>query len=43
LRAVAYLKPLLVTDEQALIDVTLERPKPEGPDLLVKVKAVSVG
>jgi NADPH:quinone reductase-like Zn-dependent oxidoreductase len=42
LLAVAYFKPLPVTDEQALIDVTLERPKPQGLDLPVEVKAVSV-
>jgi zinc-binding alcohol dehydrogenase family protein len=42
LRAVAYLKPLPITDEQALIDVILDKPKPEGRDLLVEVKAVSV-
>jgi NADPH2:quinone reductase len=42
MRAVAYLKPLPIADEQSLIDVELERPKPSGRDLLVAVKAVSV-
>ncbi len=42
MRAVAYLKPLPIADEQSLIDVELERPKPSGLDLLVEVKSVSV-
>jgi zinc-binding alcohol dehydrogenase family protein len=42
MRAVAYLKPLPITDDQSLIDVELERPTPSGRDLLVEVRAVSV-
>jgi hypothetical protein len=40
LRAVAYRKPLPATDERALIDATLEQPKGEGRDLLVKGRGV---
>jgi zinc-binding alcohol dehydrogenase family protein len=42
MRAVAYLKPLPITDEQSLIDIELDRPTPSGRDLLVEVRAVSV-
>ena len=42
MRAVAYLKPSPITDEQALVDITLDRPSPSGRDLLVKIEAVSV-
>jgi NADPH:quinone reductase-like Zn-dependent oxidoreductase len=42
MRAVAYLKSLPITDEQSLIDIELERPRPSGLDLLVEVRAVSV-
>src|SRR5208283_4258151 len=42
MRAVAYLKPSPITDEQALVDITLDRPSPSRRDLLVKIEAVSV-
>ncbi len=42
MRAVAFRKSLPITDPQALVDVEVERPKPAGHDLLVKVEAISV-
>ena len=42
MRAVVFKKSLPITDPDALVDVQLPRPKPDGRDLLVKVEAVSV-
>ena len=42
MRAVAYLKPLPIEDEQSLVDIEVDRPRPSGRDLLVEVRAVSV-
>lgn len=42
MKAVAYSIPGPIDREKALQDVTLEMPKAEGRDLLVKIKAVSV-
>ncbi|NQU41153.1 MAG: zinc-binding alcohol dehydrogenase family protein [Lentisphaerae bacterium] len=42
MKAVGYRTPGPVNREDALLDITLERPDPEGRDLLVKVVAVSV-
>ncbi len=42
MRAVAYRTPGAIDREDALQDITLETPKAEGRDLLVKVRAVSV-
>ena len=42
MKAVGYRKSLPVSDPEALIDFTADRPAPSGRDLLVKVMAVSV-
>ena len=42
MRAVAFTRYLPITDPQALIDVELPRPAPEGRDILVEVQAVAV-
>ena len=42
MRAIAFTKPLPIDDENALVDITLDRPKPGPRDLVVKVEAVSV-
>lgn len=42
MRAVAYRNPLPVSDESSLIDLELPRPEPQGRDLLVEIRAVSV-
>ncbi|ANJ66206.1 NADPH:quinone reductase [Halothiobacillus diazotrophicus] len=42
MKAVGYYTPLPITDEHALIDLELPAPQPEGRDLRVRVKAVSV-
>lgn len=42
MRAVGYKNPLPITAEEALVDIDLSKPAPEGRDLLVEVKAVSV-
>lgn len=42
MKAVAYRKPLPITDAQSLQDVTLPEPVPGPRDLLVDIKAVSV-
>lgn len=42
MRAVAFAKPLPVTDPDALVDIEIETPSPGPRDLLVKVEAVSV-
>ncbi len=42
MKAIAYKKPLPISDAQALLDVTLPAPVASGHDLLVEVKAISV-
>ncbi len=42
MRAVAYLTPHPIEDEQSLVDIEVDRPSPSGRDLLVEVRAVSV-
>lgn len=42
MKAIAYTKPLPVTDENALQDFDLPEPQPRPRDLLVDVRAVSV-
>ena len=42
MRAVAYSKPLPITDQNALVDIDLPVPEPTGHDLLVEIKAISV-
>src|ERR1044071_7598215 len=42
MRAVAYRKSLSIDQAEALIDIEAEKPMPQGRDLLVQVKAVSV-
>ncbi|MEM7799287.1 MAG: alcohol dehydrogenase catalytic domain-containing protein, partial [Chloroflexota bacterium] len=42
MKAVAYKTPGPIDREDALQDITLEKPSPSGRDLLVKVSAVSV-
>ena len=42
MKAVGYSKSLSVTEKEALVDFTAEKPEPAGRDLRVAVKAVSV-
>ncbi|MFV1466470.1 zinc-binding alcohol dehydrogenase family protein [Idiomarina sp. HB] len=42
MRAVGYKKSLPVEDSNSLLDITVDDPKPEENDLLVKVKAIAV-
>lgn len=42
MKAVGYKTSLPFDNEQALIDLTLDKPQPKGRDLLVKIEAVSV-
>lgn len=42
MRAVGYQKSLPVTDPAALVDITLPEPVPQGRELLVQIRAVSV-
>jgi NADPH2:quinone reductase len=42
MRAVAYRQSLPITEAEALIDVDLPKPVPQGRDLLVEVRAISV-
>ncbi len=42
MRAVAFTKPLAISEPDALVDVEIETPTPGPRDLLVKVEAVSV-
>jgi zinc-binding alcohol dehydrogenase family protein len=42
MKAVAYNKAGSVDRDDALVDITLDKPKAEGRDLLVKIRAVSV-
>ncbi|TMJ03472.1 MAG: zinc-binding alcohol dehydrogenase family protein [Alphaproteobacteria bacterium] len=42
MRAVGYRKSLPIEDPAALLDLEIDKPAPQGRDLLVQVKAVSV-
>lgn len=42
MKAVGLYKYLPITEGESFLDVTLEKPVPEGHDLLVRVKAISV-
>ncbi len=42
MKAVGLYKYLPIKDEQSLIDVQIDKPQPNGKDLLVAVKAISV-
>jgi zinc-binding alcohol dehydrogenase family protein len=42
MKAVAYRRPLPITDAESLLDVTLPDPVAAGRDLLVRVQAISV-
>ena len=42
MRAVGFRHSLPIDQDQALIDIELDKPAPQGRDLLVEVKAVSV-
>jgi NADPH:quinone reductase len=42
MRAVAYRKQLPITESDALLDIELPMPEPQGRDLLVQVEAISV-
>jgi NADPH:quinone reductase len=42
MRAIGYQQPGNIDRDQALIDIELPKPTPEGQDLLVEVKAISV-
>ncbi len=42
MRAIGYQTPLPISDDRSLVDIELPRPVPQGRDLLVEIKAVSV-
>ena len=42
MHAIGYQKPAPITDAASLVDIQLPEPSPDGHDLLVEVKAVSV-
>ena len=42
MRAIGYARSLPVTEAEALVDIDLPAPEPQGRDLLVEVRAVSV-
>ncbi|MCA1955540.1 zinc-binding alcohol dehydrogenase family protein [Zymomonas sp.] len=42
MRAIGYQKPLPITESAALVDIDIPKPKPQGRDLLVEIKAISV-
>lgn len=42
MRAVGYQKSLPIDDPDSLVDIELQKPEPQGRDLLVAVRAVSV-
>lgn len=42
MRAIGYRKSLPIEDDNSLVDIDLPRPSPQGRDLLVEVRAVSV-
>src|ERR1051325_3357566 len=42
MRAVGYRKSLPIDDPSSLLDIEVDKPTPQGRDLLVQVKAISV-
>lgn len=42
MKAVGYYKPLAIGEAESLLDLTLPDPTPQGRDLLVEIKAISV-
>lgn len=42
MKAVAYTDNLPISNPQSLVDITIERPQPDGHDILVEIKAISV-
>ena len=42
MRAVGYKRSLPIGEAEALIDLEIDKPAPQGRDLLVQVKAISV-
>lgn len=42
MKAVGFYKPLPIEDPESLVDVEVDEPKPQGRDLLVAVRAISV-
>lgn len=42
MKAVGFYRSLPLSDPESLVDLELERPRPAGRDILVKVKAISV-
>lgn len=42
MRAVGYTRSLPIENPEALVDLTVEKPVPQGRDLLVEIRAVSV-
>jgi NADPH2:quinone reductase len=42
MRAVGYRKSLPIEDPRSLVDIEVDKPAPQGRDLLVQVKAISV-
>lgn len=42
MKAVGYNKPLPLTEADSFVDIDLPKPTPEGRDILVEVKAISV-
>lgn len=42
MRAVGYKTPLAIEEPNSLVDIEIPRPSPDGRDLLVEIKAISV-
>lgn len=42
MKAIGYKTPSPIAESESLVDIELPKPKPEGRDLLVEVKAISV-
>ncbi|KPB01786.1 alcohol dehydrogenase catalytic domain-containing protein, partial [Ahrensia marina] len=42
MKAIGYYESLPIDDDNALVDLEMDKPEPSGRDLLVRVKAVSV-
>lgn len=42
MKAVGLYRYLPISDPESLLDVEVERPRPQGRDLLVQIRAVSV-
>lgn len=42
MKAIGFYRSLPITDPESLLDLELEKPTPQGRDLLVKVQAISV-